>query len=353
MFLSFPFIFTGFIFGADIASVEDSMYLIWVIGAIVLFPVSMLIRAWYVKVYIRRYYYDVGDAFISIKKGVFAPGEVHIHYPKVQDVYVDQDILDRMLGIYDVHLATATVTSGIEAHIDGVNFEVAQSMQHILLAKVQNNGSTPSVPRTLLSDSEHAQPKTSVSVANISNHEYPISDKWIVHEAMVSFFQIVFLVVPMSILFIFPTQTGPVLDALLANFGINTGGITAILWIAFLIIVWLLHVGYVIVWRMEFSFEFLPEFIVLKQGVVAVQEKHMPYRVIQDVTVTQGIIERLLGIATVRIENAATEMVAQGRNLVMVNRGVLIPGQPLERAKELSDVIRGITLTRGAVRTGL
>ena len=51
----------------------------------------------YVRAYIRRYYYSGEDKYITIKKGVFTPAEIHVQYQKIQDVYVDQDIIDRIL----------------------------------------------------------------------------------------------------------------------------------------------------------------------------------------------------------------------------------------------------------------
>ncbi len=53
-----------------------------------------IIFSWYVKTYIRTYFYDGEENFITIKKGVFAPTEIHVQWKKIQDVYVDQDILD-------------------------------------------------------------------------------------------------------------------------------------------------------------------------------------------------------------------------------------------------------------------
>ncbi|MFA6026892.1 MAG: PH domain-containing protein [Ignavibacteriaceae bacterium] len=98
--------------------------------------IPAVLYSWYVQVYIKRYYFSANDSFITIKKGVFAPTEIHVQYQKIQDVYVDQDILDRILGIYDVHLASATVQSGIEAHIDGVNNENADALKNFLLNKI-------------------------------------------------------------------------------------------------------------------------------------------------------------------------------------------------------------------------
>lgn len=93
---------------------------------IVIFFLCAVPYGFYVRAYIRRYFYDGNENFLTIRKGVFAPTEIHVQYQKIQDVYVDQDILDRIMGLYDVHIASATVTSGIEAHIDGVEEAAAR-----------------------------------------------------------------------------------------------------------------------------------------------------------------------------------------------------------------------------------
>src|ERR1035437_8769229 len=110
--------------------------------AVVCFFVFTIPYGFYVKAYIRRYYYSGEDKYITIKKGVFAPAEIHVQYQKIQDVYVDQDILDRVMGLYDVHIASATVASGIEAHIDGVEHDIAEKIKELLLGKISGGGTT-------------------------------------------------------------------------------------------------------------------------------------------------------------------------------------------------------------------
>ena len=97
-----------------------------------------LFRGWYLKYYIKYYYYSADQDFLTIKKGVFGPREIHVQYRKIQDVYVDQDILDRIMGLYDVHIASATVASGMEAHIDGVNEVVAKGLKDFLLNSIKS-----------------------------------------------------------------------------------------------------------------------------------------------------------------------------------------------------------------------
>lgn len=91
-----------------------------------------LYQRWYFAVY----YYNLDDNYIVIKKGPITPREITIPYERVQDVYVDQDLLDRIFGIYDVHLSSATISSGMEAHIDGVEKEAADGLRKLLLDTV-------------------------------------------------------------------------------------------------------------------------------------------------------------------------------------------------------------------------
>jgi len=92
-----------------------------------------LYQRWYFAVY----FYDLTPDFVQIKKGPITPREITIPYERIQDVYVDQDLLDRIFGLYDVHLSTATISSGIEAHIDGVEKQSAEGLRTILLETIK------------------------------------------------------------------------------------------------------------------------------------------------------------------------------------------------------------------------
>lgn len=120
------------------ASKESSAVLGIIAAAIFGFLLLIVFATYYYqKWYFSVYYYDLTDDFIIIKKGPITPREITIPYERVQDVYVDQDLLDRIFGIYDVHLSSATISSGMEAHIDGVEKEAADGLRGVLLQTVQ------------------------------------------------------------------------------------------------------------------------------------------------------------------------------------------------------------------------
>ena len=103
---------------------------------------TWLYQRWYWAVY----FYDLTSDYIVIKKGPITPQEITIPYERVQDVYVDQDLLDRILGLYDVHLSSATISSGMAAHIDGVEKQASDGLRAMLLQTVNERISRKRVP---------------------------------------------------------------------------------------------------------------------------------------------------------------------------------------------------------------
>lgn len=110
---------------------------LWIIGLLGVLPVIVfLYQLWYYK----TYFYDLTDDFVIIKKGPIAPLEITIPYERIQDIYIEQDIFDRFFGLYDVHISSATMTSGGLAHIDGVNKDSAHALRALILKKVKEKG---------------------------------------------------------------------------------------------------------------------------------------------------------------------------------------------------------------------
>lgn len=87
----------------------------------------------YQYLYFRKYFYDVDEQNVIIRKGVIATREITLSFKKITDVYVDQDIFDWIFGLYDVHISTPTVESGKFAHIDGVDKAGAQEIKMLIL----------------------------------------------------------------------------------------------------------------------------------------------------------------------------------------------------------------------------
>lgn len=106
---------------------------------IIILAIYPILKFLYEVAYFKTYFYDVREDFLIIRKGVFMPRETIIPYEKIQDIYVDQDLFDRIFNLYDVHVSTATVLSGKEAHIDGVNKKNAEAIRELILENVRKS----------------------------------------------------------------------------------------------------------------------------------------------------------------------------------------------------------------------
>lgn len=91
----------------------------------------------YEHIYFGRYYYHLDEEHLVIRKGVFTYGETTLPYARIQDVFVDQDVLDQTFGLYDLHVSTATLQSAANAHIDGLSFSGAEAIKAEILERMK------------------------------------------------------------------------------------------------------------------------------------------------------------------------------------------------------------------------
>jgi membrane protein YdbS with pleckstrin-like domain len=137
------------IFALITSGISAAFFILGSIAAVFLLVLIILATFLYQKWYFSVYYYELGQDYIVIKKGPITPKEITIPYERVQDVYVDQDLLDRFFGLYDVHLSSATISSGMEAHIDGVKRQAADGLKNVLLATVSERISKKKLQSTI------------------------------------------------------------------------------------------------------------------------------------------------------------------------------------------------------------
>jgi len=90
----------------------------------------------YQYLYFVTYFYDTEGDNLVIRKGVFAKRETVIPFSKMTDIYVDQDLLDVLFRLYDVHISTPTEQSGLRAHIDGVDRAGSTELRRLILERV-------------------------------------------------------------------------------------------------------------------------------------------------------------------------------------------------------------------------
>lgn len=325
LFAFLVFCIVTFVFSVNLPEVEAA-YDSSSVGALI-FAISVLVAGCplilymvYLHYYIAWYYYHANDSFITIKKGVFMPAEINVQYLKIQDVNVDQDLLDRILGIYDVHLASATFQSGIEAHIDGVGLEQAKALKEFLLGKISNKEETG---QSSQGEKKPAAPDpvntAFLSTTNFSSDTYPIEQEWMTMWIVIACVAAVIFV--SNLLLPIPVLVGIIVFAK--------------------------------VYKKNYRFEFTPDFIFLRTSVITTKEKHLPYSAVQDVTVQQGLMDRIFGLSNVIIMNAATTAVRTKRGMKFTSDRIVIPGQHPAKAQELAETLKKILANISGRQNGL
>lgn len=117
----------------------SSGHRIWILWVAVLF-LLIFWRTGYEILYFITYFYDMDKNNVLVRKGVFAKTEVTLPFSKITDVYVDQDVMDVIFGLYDLHISTPTAESGHLAHVDGLSRYSAMTMKKIILERINAFG---------------------------------------------------------------------------------------------------------------------------------------------------------------------------------------------------------------------
>lgn len=240
--------------------------------------------------YYKFYYYNFGKDKAQIKKGVFSQSTGFVRYERIQNVYVDQDFLDLIFGLYDVHYETAGETSGAYLHVDGLNKENMQKLLDLLINKTKQTTKKEEACSTGLSVK-----KSKILIDNKSN---PILEKYVFKETLLN---AVFLTIAGQAIFI------EYIAKLFTEVFISTN-----FWL-FLINLFVLSLVlsfiYRTIWFRNFNYEFSKDSGLVTTKVFVLNTTHLYYDRIQNVNITQGPVEFLFGLFSISIETASSHKV--------------------------------------------
>jgi len=329
-----------------------------VIGGLVF--LNMGINFWYQWAYIQRYYYSADADFLTIKKGVIMPAEIHVQYRKIQDVYVDQDLTDRIFGIYDVHVASATATSAMEAHIDGVEKEAAEGLKNYLLNAMRNSqmGLTPDgssqpggAPVAAAPGRSAPDQATLSALHNVNRMTYPLTKEWYCGEIISTLIGIAVSIPLWYFAVIWVSSEDKGSGSLITPEFQSYIMLAYLAFMALYIFTRFVKLG---LWVSHYRYAFEPDYISMKTGIIALSEKHIPYTSVQNITVQQGLIDRILGIADVSIENAASVQIGTSKSgPIMGADTIQIEGLFLSEAQMLTDLLRKALFAAPQTTTGV
>ena len=254
------------------------------------------------------------------------------------------------MGLYDVHIASATASSGIEAHIDGVSKESAEALKKIFLDKLSNTGASMTMPASMVNTNSVNNSSATNGVTlnlseEISNEKYPILGKWI-FVSTVTRFLTTLITVALFMFFLLTSAKG---------LSESSDSVFLLIYLGVSIIISIINFIALIIWKKNYSYKFNAENIYYKTGVLSISEKHMPYSSIQDVSVSQSFLERIFGLAKVNIENAAqsTIIVQNGRSMTPAYNGIQLVGISPENANHITEIIKTTILRKNSSVHGL
>ncbi len=126
-----------FTLSAHLEENKWSILIFWILIVIL----SVFSQMIYHILYFLTYYYEMDEKNLVIRKGVIVRREITLPFNKITDVYVDQDVMDVLFGIYDVYLSTPTAESLKYAHIDGVTRKGSQKLRELVLDAINRESS--------------------------------------------------------------------------------------------------------------------------------------------------------------------------------------------------------------------
>ncbi|MDP3093336.1 MAG: PH domain-containing protein [bacterium] len=94
----------------------------------------------------RSVFYDIKDNMLIIKSGLFSRKEIIVPLTKVQDVYLDQDIGNRIFKLYDIRFSLNLAGSYLQARIDGLNATNAAALKEKAVEEIRRASSQNKKP---------------------------------------------------------------------------------------------------------------------------------------------------------------------------------------------------------------
>ena len=126
-------------------------------------------------------------------------------------------------------------------------------------------------------DSQNSQQEINSRNTNIyTEKNYPIQTRWIIKNLIHLVLLIIFFI-------------------LIGSFA----------YLIIFVIYTMFYIPLIILRRSNFHYTVEEKYLTVKQGVLNKQQRHIPYGVIQNVFVKQGLLDRLLSLASLAIENAS------------------------------------------------
>lgn len=261
---------------------ESLPFLLMIGGGFALLLISGVADWW-------RFVFRVEEGEMHIKSGIFVRKNLYLTKDRIQVIDISSGVVQRMFGLVKVDIQTAGSTSRA-AMIEAVPLETAKEIKRLLSGNGAGINDGVSEDGDGKPEKIYGLPNKDLIIAASTSGRFGIA-----LSILGTLFSQVEPVIRESDLFeyligLLPSQTDSVM-------------IVAII-VTFIVIAWLISFFSTLFMYGDFSLELKEEELVISRGIFEKKRITVPYKRIQALFVTEGILRQPLGYCSVHIHSA-------------------------------------------------
>ncbi|WP_340105560.1 PH domain-containing protein [Rhodohalobacter sp. 8-1] len=264
------------------AQSESFSFLLMIGGGFLLLMISGVLDWW-------RFLFKVEEGEMHIKRGIFVRKNIYLTKDRVQVIDISSGVIQRLFGLVKIDIQTAGSTSRA-AIIEAVPLETAKEIKQ----KLSRNGNGQAEDEQAKTDSNRVNvyglPNKDLLIAASTSGRFGIA-----LSVLGTLFSQIEPVIRESNLFeylfsLLPSQT-------------DTFMIITII-VMFVSVAWLISFFSTLFMYGDFSLEINDDEMIISRGILEKKRITVPYKRIQALFVTEGIIRQPLGYCSVHIHSA-------------------------------------------------
>ena len=266
-----------------IGAQSDSLpFIVMIGGGFALLMISGVLDWW-------RFLYKVEEGEMHIKRGIFVRQNIYLTKDRIQVIDISSGVIQRLFGLVKIDIQTAGATSRA-AMIEAVPLEIAKEIK----LKLSKSGSDAEVDEAAQIANDHRDvyglPNKDLLIAATTSGRFGIA-----LSILGTLFSQIEPVIRESNLFeylfsLLPSQT-------------DTFMIVSII-VIFVVVAWLISFFSTLLMYGDFSLEIDEDELIISRGIFEKKRITVPYKRIQALFVTEGIIRQPLGYCSVHIHSA-------------------------------------------------
>lgn len=261
---------------------ESFSFLFMIGGGFALLMVSGVLDWW-------RFLFKVEEGEMHIKRGIFVRQDIYLTKDRVQVIDISSGVIQRMFGLVKIDIQTAGATSRA-AMIEAVPLDTAT----IIKQKLSKNGG----------DEDNESDEVS---SQMQSHVYGLPNKDLLVAASTSGR----FGIALSVLGTLFSQVEPAIresnmfEYIFSLLPAQTDTfLIASIIIVFIIIAWLISFFSTLFMYGDFSLEIKKDELIISRGIFEKKRITVPYKRIQALYVTEGILRQPMGFCSVHIHSA-------------------------------------------------